>query len=162
MMELLGLAGTYAFSFMLPEAVKASIGRLGRLDFPAGDYIYLGSARGRGGLRARLGRHLRSVKATHWHIDYLRPYLEIRAIGYLPGNDNLECAWSQSLAGLPAARLPAPGFGASDCVRGCTAHLVAFPAGESPLPAALEAWRVQWIWLDGSQLASDGDSYPIY
>jgi Uri superfamily endonuclease len=141
------IPGSYAVSFMLLEPVKISIGRLGWFDFPAGDYIYLGSAQGPGGLRSRLGHHLRSVKATHWHIDYLRPYLEIRAIGYLTGNDNLECAWSQTLANLPAARLPAPGFGASDCVRGCPAHLVAFPAGEYPLPAALEAWQLKWIRL---------------
>jgi Uri superfamily endonuclease len=151
MIELPDLPGTYAVSFTLPEAVKVSIGQLGRFDFPAGDYVYLGSAQGPGGLRARLERHLRSDKAIHWHIDYLHPYLEVRAIGYLPSNDNLECAWSQSLAVLPAARLPAPGFGASDCVRGCTAHLVVFPAGESPLPAALKAWWVQWIWLDESR-----------
>lgn len=148
MIELPAIPGTYAVSFTLLEAVKISIGRLGWFDFLIGDYIYLGSAQGPGGLRSRLGRHLRSVKATHWHIDYLRPYLEIRAIGYLPGKDNLECAWSQSLANLPAARLPAPGFGASDCIRGCPAHLVAFPADESPLPAALDAWQLEWIWFD--------------
>lgn len=148
MIELPAIPGTYAVSFSLLEAVKISIGRLGWFDFLAGDYIYLGSALGPGGLRSRLGRHLRSVKATHWHIDYLRPYLEIRAIGYLPGNDNLECAWSQSLANLPTARLPAPGFGASDCIRGCPAHLVAFPADESPLSAALDAWQLEWIWFD--------------
>jgi Uri superfamily endonuclease len=148
MIELPGLPGTYAVSFILSKAVKVTIGRLGRFDFQAGDYVYLGSARGPGGLRPRLGRHLRSDKAIHWHIDYLCPNLEIRAIGYLVGDDNLECAWSQSLAALRAARLPAPGFGASDCVRGCPAHLVAFPAGESPLQAALAAWPMQWIWLD--------------
>jgi Uri superfamily endonuclease len=148
MIELPAIPGTYVVCFTLPGAVKISIGRLGRFDFPAGDYIYLGSARGPGGLRARLGRHLRSVKASHWHIDYLRPYLETRAIGYLPGNDNLECAWSQSLANLPAARLPAPGFGASDCARGCAAHLVAFPTGEYPLPEALDSWQLKWIWFN--------------
>jgi Uri superfamily endonuclease len=148
MIELPAIPGTYAVSFKLPEAVNVTIGRLGRFDFQAGDYIYLGSARGPGGLRARLRRHMKSDKATHWHIDYLRPYLEIRAIGYIPGDDNLECTWSQSLANLPAARLPAPGFGASDCLHGCPAHLIAFPAGESPLPTALEAWPLKWVWLD--------------
>jgi Uri superfamily endonuclease len=148
MIALPDLAGTYALSFSLPEAVKVCIGRLGWFEFPAGEYVYLGSARGPGGLRARLGRHLRGEKATHWHIDYLRPHLEIRAVGYLPGNENLECAWSQSLAALPAARLPAPGFGASDCACGCPAHLIAFPLGE-PFPlAALQACSMQWVFLD--------------
>jgi Uri superfamily endonuclease len=110
MIELPDLPGTYVVSFTLPGAVYVSIGQLGRFDFPAGDYVYLGSARGPGGLRARLRHHLRSDKAIHWHIDYLHPYLDIKAIGYLSGYDNLECAWSQSLVVLPAARTPAPGF----------------------------------------------------
>jgi Uri superfamily endonuclease len=148
MIALPDLAGTYALSFSLPEAVKICIGRLGWFDFPAGEYAYLGSARGPGGLRARLGRHLKIEGATHWHIDYLRPHLKIRAVGYLTGGNNLECAWSQSLAAQPAARLPAPGFGASDCTRGCPAHLIAFPPGEPSPLAVLQAWPIQWIFLD--------------
>jgi Uri superfamily endonuclease len=148
MIDLPDLPGTYAISFLLSEAVKVTIGRLGRFDFPPGVYVYLGSAQGPGGLHARLGRHLRGNGVTRWHIDYLRPHLEIRAVGYLPGSANLECDWSQSLAVLPAARLPAPGFGASDCVRGCPAHLIAFPTVGSPPPAAFEAWAIHWIRLD--------------
>lgn len=147
MVDLPDLPGTYAVSFMLPEAVKVSIGRLGSFHFPSGLYVYLGSAQGPGGLRARLGRHLKGNGVTRWHIDYLRPYLKIKAVGYLPGSANLECDWSQSLAALPSARLPAPGFGASDCVRGCPTHLVAFPT-VGPLPlAAFGAWPIHWIWL---------------
>jgi hypothetical protein len=41
----------------------------------------------------------------------------------------LECAWSQALARLPGTRIPAPGFGSSDCRCACPAHLVAFPDG---------------------------------
>lgn len=148
MIALPDLAGTYALSFILPEAVKVCIGRLGWLDFPAGEYVYLGSAQGPGGLRARLRHHLRGVGATHWHIDYLRPHLEIRSVVYLSGSTNLECAWSQSLAALPAARLPAPGFGASDCTRGCPAHLIAFPPGELTSLAVLGSWPVQWLSID--------------
>lgn len=148
MIALPDLAGTYALSFSLPEAVKVRIGRLGWFDFPAGEYVYLGSARGPGGLRARLGRHISGKGAIHWHIDYLRPYFELGAVGYLTGSNNLECAWSQSLAALPAARLPAPGFGASDCTWGCPAHLVAFPPGEPSQLAALQAWPMRWVFFD--------------
>jgi Uri superfamily endonuclease len=148
MIALPDLAGTYALSFSLREVVKVCIGRLGWLDFPAGEYIYLGSAQGPGGLRARLGRHLKGEGTTHWHIDYLRPHLKIRAVGYLLGSINLECAWSQSLAALPAARLPAPGFGASDCTRCCPAHLITFPPGETSPLSALQAWPMHWIFLD--------------
>jgi Uri superfamily endonuclease len=147
MIDLPDLPGAYAFSFSLPATIKLRIGRLGWFDFPAGVYFYLGSARGPGGLRARLGRHLSGKGLTHWHIDYLRPYLEIQGIGYLSCNTYLECAWSHSLASFPAAQVPAPGFGASDCAQGCPAHLIAFPSdGPSPL-AALQAWPIQWIRL---------------
>jgi Uri superfamily endonuclease len=147
MIELPDLAGTYAVSFTLQQAVKVRIGQLGWFDFLAGEYLYLGSAQGPGGLRARLGRHLRGIGVTRWHIDYLRPHLDIRAVGYLLGSTNLECNWSQSLATLPAACLPAKGFGASDCVRGCPAHLIAFPPGEAPPLAALSVWPIHWILL---------------
>lgn len=147
MIQIPNLPGTYAVSFTLPAAVKVSVGRLGWFDFPAGNYIYLGSARGPGGLRARLGRHLEGKGPAHWHIDYLRPYFEIEAVGYLLGSHNLECAWSQTLAAASAAHLPAPGFGSSDCLQGCPAHLVAFPPGKPPPLAALQAWSIHWIRL---------------
>jgi len=38
---------------------------------PRGVYLYVGSARGFGGLKARVARHLRAVKKVHWHVDYL-------------------------------------------------------------------------------------------
>jgi Uri superfamily endonuclease len=148
MIELPDLPGSYALSLTLCKAVTVCIGRLGWFDFPAGEYVYLGSARGPGGLRARLGRYLTGNGSTHWHIDYLRPHRVIRAVGYLPGSANLECAWSQALAAVPAARLPAPGFGASDCTQGCPAHLIAFPPAEPSPLAALGAWPIHWISFD--------------
>ncbi len=147
MIELPNLPGTYAVSFTLPEALKVSVGRLGYFDFPAGQYVYLGSARGPGGLRARLGRHIRGNGHAHWHIDYLRPHLELRAVGYLFASENLECAWSRSLAAMPGARQPAPGFGASDCIQGCPAHLIAFPLGKFQPLHALQAWPLRWFRL---------------
>ena len=37
----------------------------------AGDYLYIGSARGAGGIAARLSRHFKAEKKAHWHIDQL-------------------------------------------------------------------------------------------
>jgi Uri superfamily endonuclease len=133
--------GTYALFLHLPESRQLRVGGLGELFFPAGDYIYLGSACGPGGLRARLGRHLRGHGTPRWHIDYLRELAPVSGYSYLkagqgaqnlperslmPGREKLECRWSQALAALPGASVPAPGFGASDCSAGCRAHLVAF------------------------------------
>ncbi|HIQ09546.1 MAG TPA: DUF123 domain-containing protein, partial [Anaerolineaceae bacterium] len=51
--------GAYALALRLERPVGLRVGALGVWDFPEGVYVYLGSARGPGGIRARLGRHLR-------------------------------------------------------------------------------------------------------
>lgn len=55
------------------------------------------------------------------------------------GDGRLECRWVGALVALPGAVAPVKGFGASDCARGCPAHLVLLPAGcgEADLMAAL-------------------------
>jgi len=50
------------------------IGSLGRKTFAKGLYAYIGSAKGPGGVKARLCRHLKGKGKTHWHIDYLRKH----------------------------------------------------------------------------------------
>jgi len=119
--------GTYALHLLVSRARLIGIGRLGQYRVPIGDYFYLGSARGAGGLRARVGRHLRGDGALHWHIDTLRAAAEVREVFYTVTDIPLECLWSQTLAQLPEAFIPVPHFGASDCRSGCGAHLVAFP-----------------------------------
>lgn len=88
---------------------------------PAGVYIYCGSARGPGGIRARAGRHLRGGGARHWHIDRLLPRTKPMAVWARTGPSRLECAWARALAGEGRFSAPAPRFGASDCR--CPAHL---------------------------------------
>jgi hypothetical protein len=51
--------GSYALFLSLLHQVHLAVGRLGAFDFPAGAYVYLGSANGPGGLRARLAHHAR-------------------------------------------------------------------------------------------------------
>ncbi len=142
------LPGAYALQLTLPRAKELKVGRLGEVHLPAGEYIYMGSACGSGGLRARLGRHLAPAPPNcHWHIDYLHSIAQASAYCYLlyPGNQAsvgeasispaVECLWSQALAALPGASVPVHGFGTSDCRRGCRAHLVAFPpAAQAPIP----------------------------
>ena len=116
------------------------IGRLGSFCLPAGHYFYVGSARGAGGLQARVGRHLRGDGAQHWHIDYVRDVAVVREVFYTVTDRTLECKWSQALAQLPYACIPVPYFGASDCRSGCRAHLIAFPrrTGIAQLQPVLE------------------------
>jgi histidyl-tRNA synthetase len=115
----------------VPETLPAVPGAyvvLIRLDAPlagleAGRYLYCGSARGPGGLRARLGRHMRRGKAVRWHVDRLTEGGVVVGAWIFPGGD--ECALVAALAGLP---VPIRGFGSSDCRR-CPAHLLGWPAG---------------------------------
>ena len=125
-------SGTYALILRLPRCATIDVGRLGRFQFPAGWYVYVGSARGPGGLAARVSRHLRSSKRLHWHVDYLRAEARPDQIWYAVGTRKRECVWAQALTSLPGASIPVPGFGASDCR--CPAHVVHFAA--SPDAAA--------------------------
>jgi Uri superfamily endonuclease len=85
---------------------------------PPGRYLYCGSARGPGGLRARLARHMRRGKRRHWHVDLLTEAGRVAGAWIVPGGD--ECALVAALSHLP---MPIPGFGASDCRR-CRSHLL--------------------------------------
>jgi Uri superfamily endonuclease len=131
--------GSYLLWLHLPQPQGLSVGKLGFFNFPAGHYIYLGSACGPGGLQARLGRHLRGSGQLHWHIDHLRAAAQVRGFGYAVSatHSSKECDWSQQLAALPDASLPASGFGASDCRSKCAAHLVHFPGDIQQKPARI-------------------------
>ena len=119
--------GSYALHLRLVRSRVPQIGRLGRFTFPAGEYIYVGSALGAGGLRSRVGRHLRGDGKSHWHIDYLRSVARVVNCLYTVSDEPLECVWSQALAALPGATMPVPGLGSSDCRSGCGSHLVRLP-----------------------------------
>ena len=124
-------AGAYWLVLHLESAAALTVGRFGEVCFPAGYYVYTGSARGPGGIRARLGRHLRGSPRPRWHIDALRARAAPIAWGWTTAPDPTppwECRWAQALAAAPAAFIPLPGFGASDCRHHCPAHLVGFPS----------------------------------
>jgi Uri superfamily endonuclease len=106
--------------------LRLEVGRLGTFDFEAGLYAYIGSAHGPGGLRGRVMRHLRHDKAPHWHIDRLTACVPVVEVWWRESTARLECRWAQLVGGLPGAKPPAPGFGASDCA--CPAHLFLLPA----------------------------------
>lgn len=124
--------GSYALRIFLANKQNIKVGSLGEQEFFPGEYIYLGSALGPGGLRARLGRHLRGDGRHHWHIDWLRAEAVVTGYYFLVTDRRLECQWSQALMEYPNVRIPVPRFGASDC-RGmknsCPAHLFRLEPG---------------------------------
>jgi Uri superfamily endonuclease len=109
----------------LDKRAHLAVGRLGRFVFPAGYYVYAGSAQGPGGLPARLARHRRREKRHHWHVDYLLARARLVEVWTVVSSQRLECAWAEAVTGLPGAQVLVPRFGASDCR--CPAHLVYFP-----------------------------------
>ena len=69
--------GTYALVLHLECTEEITVGKLGMFTFPAGYYLYVGSALGPGGLEARLARHRRRGKKLRWHIDYLLEHAQL-------------------------------------------------------------------------------------
>jgi Uri superfamily endonuclease len=130
------LPGSYALQLRLADQQELQVGRLGKFDFPPGEYVYIGSALGPGGLQKRLNRHLRGFGRLHWHIDWLRAKAHVTGYYFITSTSRLECAWSQALINHPSARVPAHGFGASDCrdsENPCLAHLVWLQPGTSQM-----------------------------
>jgi len=113
--------GTYALILSSAVEKPINIGKLGILLVKPGFFVYVGSAFGPGGLKARIKHHLNHSSRPHWHLDYLCPALKLCEVWYTYDQTRREHQWatihSQSKKGI----LPLPGFGSSDCR--CRSHL---------------------------------------
>jgi len=118
--------GAYCLLIHLEAEAVAAIGRLGTFEFPAGHYVYCGSAMR--ALAARIARHQRKAKRLRWHIDYLLglPQARLLACVSYPSEHRQECVLNQAVQRQRGASVPVAGFGSSDCRSGCPAHLTHF------------------------------------
>lgn len=107
---------TYQLQIEVCKPVRVAVGRLGTLRFPAGSYVYTGSARKNIGARVR--RHLTGGRSKRWHVDYLlaEPHVRITAVKMSTSG---ECTLNRRTRGVVLF----PGFGSSDCRSGCRSHL---------------------------------------
>ncbi len=112
--------GTYAIIYHCPKKILLSIGGLGEIEFRQGHYIYVGSAFGPGGVRARIMRHEKRQKNQHWHVDYLRKEMSFIEAWYTHDTERLEHEWAKRMSSAQLLAYP-KGFGSSDCK--CYAHL---------------------------------------
>jgi Uri superfamily endonuclease len=112
--------GTYALVLQSRSTATIQVARWGQLDLQEGYYIYVGSAFGPGGLRARVGRHFRKEKRKHWHIDYLRENVTPIQVWVCYEAKHLEHEWAQALNKMDEI-FAIQGFGCSDC--SCSSHL---------------------------------------
>jgi Uri superfamily endonuclease len=106
-----------------------AVGKLGRLCLRPGCYVYVGSAFGPGGLKARISHHMKISPKPHWHMDYLRPALTLREIWFTYDCSHREHQWADVLTGSRGGTILFPGFGASDCR--CKSHLIFFDSRPS-------------------------------
>lgn len=149
-----GEPGSYLLGLRLTVSRQLTIGAIGTITFPAGLYVYTGSAMGPGGVRARLGRHWWGGTRQRWHIDYLRPQAGVVFATYLTGPVRAECRWAGLLAGFGGTAVAA-GFGASDCR--CPAHLFHLEDDVAALRRALMAAEPGLgAWVE----AGDEDARP--
>ena len=110
------LKGIYTLLLRLDKSRTITIGKLGKVPFSAGYYVYVGSALN--GLEARIARHLKREKSLHWHIDYFLQKSRVEEIIYSLTKSKKECAIASQLA---KKLTPIPHFGCSDCR--CVSHL---------------------------------------
>jgi Uri superfamily endonuclease len=115
--------GTYVLLASVSQVKRIKIGQLGRFEIVPGFYAYVGSAFGAGGLCARIGHHLESTAAPHWHIDYLRQVAQPVEVWYTTADQKLEHYWADLLEKAPQFRVPISSFGSSDYRRSRSSHL---------------------------------------
>ncbi|MDC7221366.1 MAG: DNA/RNA nuclease SfsA [Spirochaetales bacterium] len=123
--------GVYLMLLEVEEESTVTVGSLGERVFPAGWYIYVGSARKN--LTKRMERHVRKRKKYHWHLDYLRSKASTVKAVPIRTAESAECLLAASMdelfpleASLSKTLL---GFGCSDC--DCDRHL--FYSPQTPL-----------------------------
>src|SRR5262245_5771276 len=149
----------------IAESVLVRIAGASPTELTAGRYLYCGSAKGPGGLRARLARHMRLGKPVHWPIDQLTERGIV--IGSWIVFNGRECELVAMLGALP---MPIPRFGSSDRMY-CRSHLLYWPTGVSvpgQFPPSSEVLKCsQQPKLDGFGIAfvrryMTGSSKPDY
>ena len=109
--------GSYLLILNLKRNRKIDVGKLGRIHFRKGFYVYVGSAMAH--LSQRMARHRRLRKHHHWHIDELRAVAEFHSVLAIRSSDRLECELAGAVSGIDGWSVPR--FGSTDC--SCKTHL---------------------------------------
>lgn len=127
-----GNRGDYLLILHTEEDLETEIGSLGKVRFPAGYYVYTGSAKKN--LDQRMARHRRLRKGMHWHIDWFRQKADW--VGCIPIRtaEDLEHRLADEVSRIADWRIPR--FGCTDCR--CETHLFGFRDNPMHLPAFVQ------------------------
>ncbi len=88
--------GTYAVIFQCLSKARQQVGQLGVVSLREGYYVYVGSAFGPGGVKARVSHHYRHTINPNWHIDYLRRLLRPVGVWFTYDHRRLEHRWAKA------------------------------------------------------------------
>jgi hypothetical protein len=86
--------GAYVLLIGLAAPVEVALSGKPGATLCAGRYLYCGSAKGPGGIRARLARHMNIEKSIRWHVDRLTKVGTVIGAWSFPGG-------TQAPTGLP-------------------------------------------------------------
>ncbi|MEN3190026.1 MAG: GIY-YIG nuclease family protein [Atribacterota bacterium] len=110
---------TYVLVIEISKDFEIIVGKLGKVFFKKGNYIYIGSAKAC--LEARLRRHLKKDKKSFWHIDYLLKSKKTKILQIWIIDKKMECQTAEVFCQDPTTEIIKKGFGSSDCK--CVSHL---------------------------------------
>ena len=134
--------GSYVVVLRLDQRLNIGIGKLGKVNFPKGYYLYAGSALKN--LIQRTERHRRISKNKFWHIDYFRAQATFCAGIPIRSSHDLECEIAKSVRKIADWQIE--GFGCSDC--SCFSHLYGMsgnPFQSRPFISLLQYFRMDRI-----------------
>jgi len=132
--------GSYLLILNLKRDRKIDVGKLGRVHFRKGFYIYVGSAMANLSKRMERHRHLR--KRHHWHIDELRAVAEFHSVLAIRSSQRLECEVAKGMSEI--AEWSVPRFGSTDC--SCDTHL--FGTSSDPIQSEDFQKLLQYFRMD--------------
>jgi Uri superfamily endonuclease len=108
---------TYILILKQNKNLSIEIGKVGKIFFKKGYYLYVGS--GKRNLEKRLKRHIKREKNIHWHIDYLTSNLNFEIIEIYLFEKLNECELAKKF--IESNFYYIKNFGSSDCH--CKSHL---------------------------------------
>jgi len=112
--------GIYYLLIKVLKTKEILIGKLRKIKFEKGNYLYIGSAQKN--LEKRIERHFKKKKKKFWHIDYLLADKDVKiekVILFPQKRKNEECKLAKRIS---KKGKPIKNFGSSDCK--CKSHLI--------------------------------------